>query len=340
MPAPGGLCFGDRQDGGGKGIFRFRGVIDEVQLYDRALSLGELRFLGHHPERHPADNAPKKRWSFRDDIAASPTRISEKWNSASLEIALTSAAKKRLHTKWELPKGKLWEAPEWQETALVFDPVTFETAPPSTGIEIRATEKASGKPLAVTHEPNVGWHKIDLDKIEPIPPAGIQNPTNDAIERIQLQLTNSSNEDQPVRLMFEKSARGFRQRIGNAITGMSAVLRDANGNPTGIPVQLSKNWHNHSEGGIYSGAWFHGVSLLHLPKKQKLELELSIVYGQLGRSARSFACPAEPDRLGQQSALGRKCARFLGRKYLLRSQSTQRGLRHHRRTSLSGFFKQ
>ncbi|MEM7601945.1 MAG: hypothetical protein AAF357_11095 [Verrucomicrobiota bacterium] len=85
-----------------------------------------------------------------------------------------------------------------------------------------------------------------------------------------------------MRLVFEKTARGIGQRIGNPITGITAILRDLEGNPTGIPVQLSKNWHNHPKGGAYSGQWFHGITQLRLPPGSQQELELSICYGHWG----------------------------------------------------------
>ena len=78
------------------------------------------------------------------------------------------------------------------------------------------------------------------------------------------------------RLMFEKTASGFRQHIGSSLTGISAILRDMEGNPTGIPVQLSKNWHNEPEGGVYGNAWFHGISQMRLPAGGTVDLELTL----------------------------------------------------------------
>ncbi len=60
------------------------------------------------------------------------------------------------------------------------------------------------------------------------------------------------------------------------------MLRDADGNPTGIPVQLSKNWHTKPEGGVYSGTWFHGFSQVRLPAGATVELELTLSYGHWG----------------------------------------------------------
>ena len=129
------------------------------------------------------------------------------------------------------------------------------------------------------------------------------------MERIKLVLTNPTASEQTARLLFEKASGGFRQRIGSAITGMSAILRDANGHPTGFPVQLSKNWHNRPEGGVYSGAWFHGISQVHLPPSSSLELELSIVYGHWGGIAAASHAQLcligwGTNQLWDQSALG------------------------------------
>ncbi|MEO0416287.1 MAG: hypothetical protein AAF226_15170, partial [Verrucomicrobiota bacterium] len=116
----------------------------------------------------------------------------------------------------------------------------------------------------------------------PIPPSGVNHPSNDAIERVKLILTNPSERADQLRLMFLKTRHGFQQRIGTPITGLNAILRDANGHPSGIPVQLSKNWHVHPEGGHHSGQWFHGITQLTLPPKAALELELTMIYGHWG----------------------------------------------------------
>jgi hypothetical protein len=94
-----------------------------------------------------------------------------------------------------------------------------------------------------------------------------------------------------------------------AITGMSAVLRDPDGFPTGIPVQLSKNWHNRPERGVYAGTWFHGLTHMRLPPQAKVELELALVYGHWGGVAAASHAQLcligwGSNQLWNQSALG------------------------------------
>ncbi len=155
----------------------------------------------------------------------------------------------------------------------------------------------------VDFDPARGWHRINLDGIEP------EGEGNDALERIKFKLANPTDEAQVARLMFEKTARGIRQRIGSPITGVTAVLRDAEGNPTGIPVQLSKNWHNDPQGGVYASQWFHGLSLIRLPAGCRIDVELVLAYGHWGGVA--AASHAQLSLIGwggnalwEQSALG------------------------------------
>ncbi len=129
------------------------------------------------------------------------------------------------------------------------------------------------------------------------------------MERIPFTLSNPSGREEVARLMFEKTRRGIRQRIGVPITGISAVLRDMNGEPTGIPVQLSKNWHNKPEGGVYADQWFHGITQVRLPPGAEVDLELVIVYGHWGglpaaSHAQLSLIGWGGNQLWEQSALG------------------------------------
>ena len=214
-------------------------------------------------------------------IFAARPKPGEAWKSASLELKFTTA-KGALQQRWELPNGQAWEAGDWREVALALDPVEFKPADAASAVSVAATELATSKDRPVSYDAALGWHRINLDGITPIPPPGGANPSNDAVERVKLRLSNPSDREQTARLMFEKTARGIRQGMGSSITGMSAILRDSEGRPTGIPVQLSKNWHNEPEGGVYAGQWFHGISQVRLPAGANIELELTLAYGHWG----------------------------------------------------------
>lgn len=273
---PGAIAFGQRQDGL-KG-YAFRGVIDEVRLYDRALSLGELRQHRNQPENPPLNPPPLKQWTFQEDLGASLTQLSETWESASLEVTLKQG-EKTLRCEEVLDTGETWTAPTWKKAALVVNPSSFSEASP-VSLQVTASELATGEACDVSRSPDLGWHRINLDKVVPIAPSGDELPTNDSLERVKLTLTNPHDGEQTARLMFEKTRS--KQRLGSWVTGISAILRDPDGEPLGIPVQLSKNWHSDREGGVYATTWFHGISEVRLPANSTRELELTIAYGHWG----------------------------------------------------------
>lgn len=255
---PGGhaLAFGRREDNYGNGM-HFTGVMDEVRLYDRALNIEEIRQRFTVPDVINPYLKPVREWNFRADGTASVKSPVESWNDASLEIRLTTAkGDLQMQRRWELPKTQTWAAFDWHQVSLALDPATFEPADAPSPVTVKANGMPGGTPCAVEFDPSIGWFKVNLDAIEPIAPPGKSGPSNDAIERVKLTLTNPTDREQMTRLMFAKTSIGFRQRIGSSLTGISAILRDMDGNPTGIPVQLSKNWHNDPEGCVYGKTWF------------------------------------------------------------------------------------
>lgn len=99
----------------------------------------------------------------------------------------------------------------------------------------------------------------------------------DLMERVKLSITNSTDTTQHVPLVFSKD--------GNfaGITGMTPILRDKHGQPLGIPVQISKNWHStQGKTFLYQGPWFQGYTVLTVEPHSTFECELTIAYAQWG----------------------------------------------------------
>lgn len=276
---PGSMTFGGRDDGSAS--YFFRGVIDEVALFKRALKLDEIQRLRRHPERDTQKLRPFKSWSFDSNVPAMSGLARDAWENAALEIEL--AQNNPLQARWEAPPERAWNSQKWEQTHLMINPITMKQiqSRPSK-VKVQAVEKVTNIARDVTYEPDTGWHRINLDKVVPQLPGKQTAPSNDALERVKIMLSNHTDQEQVIRLMFEKTSGGIKQKIGQPITGISAILRDADGNPTGIPVQLSKNWHNDVKGGVYSGLWFHGISQIRMPPHESTELELSIAYGHWG----------------------------------------------------------
>lgn len=317
VPGQEGLAFGRRQDNCGDG-YHFRGVVDEIRLYDRALTAAEVRARHGNPEQSEAVPSPIRAWSFDADGTASMKRPSDRWRDVSMEIRLagvqSAGGQEELHSRWALSPDSgaadpEWSERHWREVHLTWDPATAVPLQDAGGIRVEAFEHSGGAARPVDFDPARGWHRVDLNGIEPLALRnGVEAP-NDAIERVRLVLTNTCDREQTARLLFDKDGAGIRQRIGSPITGMSAVLRDLDGHPTGIPVQLSKNWHTRPEGGVYAGTWFHGISQVRLPPGARKELELTLAYGHWGgvaAASHSQLCLIGwgSNQLWDQSAMG------------------------------------
>jgi len=295
------LVFGRRGDGWGDG-YHFKGAIDEVAVHDRALSDEEIRARVHSPEQSRAPGPGVFIESFDPAGQASAKRLQAPWRAASMSIRLVSGTHV-LERRLDLPKGA--SATDWHEVAVVFDPANL---PPTAdrplpvptvsvlAVPTRADANASASALPVDFDAVRGWHRVDLDGVEPaLPPESgtrsqpgvtherdaVADLRNDVLDRVGIVLTNASDEEQTARLCFEKTTFAG-SRVGSPITGLSAILRDAAGQPTGIPVQLSKNWHRGRGGSPYDGQWFHGFTQVRLPPSSAVRLELVMAYGHWG----------------------------------------------------------
>ena len=272
--APGNLplVIGRRPDNSGDG-YHFRGVVDEVRLYSRALAAEEVRALWQSPET-PAATGLVRAWSFAADGPALARRPSEEWRDATLAIGLRAGG--RTHREeLRLAPGETWGAGQRRAVALCLTP----GGEPAGGAPVDVQAVAHGKTdaLPVSYDDARGWHRIGLDAVRP------ERSHNDALERVRLVLANPSDQPRPVRLLFDKNAAGMKVGGLSVPTGLSPLLRDGEGEPCGIPVQISKNWHSQADRQLlYQGAWLHGFSLLRLPARSRVELEFALAYAHWG----------------------------------------------------------
>lgn len=281
------LVFGRRGDNSGDG-YRFRGVIDEIRWFDEALTPEQLR---------AGERKPRREWSFRADGIASATRPRETWKDAAIGMRLSRGD--------QLFEGRapLLPGDEWSEAGLLLDPVAMKQSAVSRAVRVTAGAQT------VTTDPLRGWHRVSLDGLAAVIPEGGPERRNDALRRVRLVLENDGDQEETSRLLIEMKNIGAGIGIGSAVTGMTAVLRDLEGEPTGLPVQLSKNWHNRPEGGEFAGQWFHGFTQLRLPARSRTELELTLSHahwGGLPAASHAQLCLIGwgSNQLWDQSALG------------------------------------
>lgn len=113
-------------------------------------------------------------------------------------------------------------------------------------------------PVPVRYDAAPGWYEIRLG----------ENQDKDVAERVRVHVRNAGDAPLPVRLDFAKVGGGF------PITGMSPVLRDVDGFPLGLPVQISKNWH-------CAPPWFTGLVVLEAPPGD-FAFEFTLAYARWG----------------------------------------------------------
>ena len=111
---------------------------------------------------------------------------------------------------------------------------------------------------------------------------------NDAnrVERNLVVVSNTTATPQLARFAFTKAGYPYS-------AGYSCILRDADGNALGIPVQLSKNWHTSTAKERWQGPWFHGLTMFTVPANTTLRFEALLVgqnYGGIPAASHSQLC--------------------------------------------------
>lgn len=104
----------------------------------------------------------------------------------------------------------------------------------------------------------------------------------DEMDRLKFTIENPSENSIKIPIQFLKT-----NRLG--VLGCSPFLRDAEtGEPIGVQVQLSKNWHEPvnyqpTDPKCYlAGTWFHGYTYLEIPAKSSVTYEFTMTYAKWG----------------------------------------------------------
>jgi hypothetical protein len=137
---------------------------------------------------------------------------------------------------------------------------------------VAVVDGRTGAKLPVTYDALRGWHYVDL------PEASWNVAAEpDRLDRFSIRVRNENGDAQSARVLFAFDG-GF-----TGVTGLSPMLLDESGAPTGIPVQISKNWHRLKDRRfLYEGPWFHGFSEIEMAKGETWSGELVIAYARWG----------------------------------------------------------
>lgn len=145
-----------------------------------------------------------------------------------------------------------------------------------------ATRVQDGSALAVSFDADV--HAFHID----VPADAVKYPSgNNRVDEYVFEVTNSTASAENIPLVFE-------QPTVPAITGTAMLLCDADdGRPLGIPVQISKNWHqrwadpdgdgtNEYFAVVHDGPWLRGSTMLTLQPGESRRFKLRVLYGYWG----------------------------------------------------------
>jgi hypothetical protein len=174
-----------------------------------------------------------------------------------------------------------WAAAEEQRVTLVVGAAGDAVAPAEApGLAITVTPEDPLARATVRWNAEEHAHEVRLEAPRwPAPAEGIYPEAKlDALEAYVVELRNDRAEPRPVRLAFNFMPP-------HAITGCVPLLLDADGRPTGVPVQISKNWHQPRAGYgplPHAGPWLHGRTVLHLPPHSRVALRQATTFARWG----------------------------------------------------------
>lgn len=150
----------------------------------------------------------------------------------------------------------------------------------------------NGSIQEVTNDKEKGYHSISLEKMytKVLDQQNTEEIRN-TYDELKFTIKNDSNKTVKVPIQFFK-------KDPLSVTGMSPLLRDPNtGEPIGVQVQLTKNWHNYSTTGFeavgagrpykdparfWEGKWFHGYTLIEVPAGKSVTYDYTCTYAQWG----------------------------------------------------------
>lgn len=268
----GGLTFGRREDNSGEG-YHFHGGLDEIRLYHRALSAEEIAAHAASPETVGPDPALARVWTFDPNGPSAPALPAARWKTAALNVRLHTGG--RIFTaRTELKPGEVWTAQQVKTAFLSLRPSArgMEKCTADTAVVVARRWK-DNHPCPVAYDPMDGCYRVTLNdpdfrKMKP------DQSDRAHLVRIRVTLSNPDVSARAVRLVFHQD---------DCTPGMSPMLRDSDGAPCGIPVQISKNWHRQPDVNlVFQGPWLHGYTLLHVPAHAKAQFEFTLAHAFWG----------------------------------------------------------
>ena len=146
--------------------------------------------------------------------------------------------------------------------------------PAPAGLSVTASSSGKNQPQVSFSKDSGAWEIVFPEQQWPNPD-GTDYPEAllDRVTEFGLTVENSGAEEivVPLRLIHPR----------HPLTGVVPMLVDADGRQTGLPVQVSKNWHTLPNKRLpYDGAWVHGSTLFRVPPHSTARLGYHLVHAR------------------------------------------------------------
>ncbi len=251
IPGEGKLRIGGRPDGQGQSV---HALFDEVRLWSRVLDDREIKAHAEAPDTFD-QAALGWRLSFDEEAEPGQEFPVPSLDGGTVRLSLGGlTAERHVPGTWAFGETKAFvlHCPMGEEG--------WRTAP----LEL-AARGSKGVVYRTQYEPEVGAYVVDVPTFERDWQTGYTDIRN--YDEVLLRISNKGSGGHHVPVLFDVKAPAN-------ITGLTPILCDPEGRPTGIPVQLSKNWHH--------GAYAKFYTILPCPPGQT-EYRLRIAYGFWGK---------------------------------------------------------
>lgn len=129
-------------------------------------------------------------------------------------------------------------------------------------IQTQQTLPNSNGTIMTTYVADEGIHYLDIPRYG----MGYNNCNQtEQLQNIEIALENTSDIAKRVRLCF-------RQIPNVNVVGFNSLLRNNNGDPSGFPLQVSKNWHT-TTSQLYSGSWIREYTEIIVPPQSTINFD-------------------------------------------------------------------
>ena len=146
---------------------------------------------------------------------------------------------------------------------------------------VSAENVDNGENIPVTYDSRRGIFALNISNVNGASQSS--DSGRNTYDRVRFTIKNNGPYQTSVPLSFQKTSK-------LSVTGVSPMIRDANTlEPTGIQVQISKNWHTHDSSvsqsdprRLYEGTWFNGNTVIKTPANGEVSYEYTCAYGEWG----------------------------------------------------------